>query len=282
MDNLLEIINNCSDDELETIITKAINNAIINSQKRDMLGFCQNMNRVITHKGFIHPDTKIRYSNFTMNTYSMKTVDYFYEFARYIKKMNIKNKGSFIKYLENIINIYFGINRTGNDLRDNYFDKIAFETTKTDDEYFAKLDSLEIGDLKGKNIAMCTERAAVAQNILSLFGFESYYCMGCVNNDNKEEPHCFNIVKSKETYRLLDYSIPVPVFKNGKLVDYAPFQGNIPNEKLEDVLINNEDMVFDGYEYHITNDGLKKVAINNFRTYVVGDFNLSKNNLHHL
>lgn len=105
--------------------------------------------------------------------YSMKTTDYIYDFAEYVKKSKISNKGTLVKFIENFINGYFGISN-GVDMRDTYFDQIAFQTTTTDDEYFEKLENLEIGDLKGKNVAMCTERAAIAQNLLSLFGFDVY------------------------------------------------------------------------------------------------------------
>ena len=44
-------------------------------------------------------------------------------------------------------------------------------------EYFDVLDNNKIGDLKSKGAAECTERSAVAQQILSIFGIESYYCM---------------------------------------------------------------------------------------------------------
>lgn len=107
-----------------------------------------------------------------MNSYSMKTNDYFFEFAKYIKKKNVKTKSHLVKIIENFINNYCGV-----DMRDSYFGRIAFQTTTTDEEYFEKIKNLEIGDLKGKNIAMCTERSAIAQNLLSLFDIETYYCM---------------------------------------------------------------------------------------------------------
>lgn len=61
-----------------------------------------------------------------------------------------------------------------------------------DEEYFEALENNKIGDLKGKGVAQCTERGAIAQQILSLFGTESYYCMVCVDLGSKQEGHCFN------------------------------------------------------------------------------------------
>lgn len=270
--DLLERINNCTEEELTSIIDVALQNAINNADKKERLGFADGglaTTKIPSHKGFISPESRIKYSNFSMNMYSMKTTDYIYDFAKYVKKNNINNRGTLVKYVENFINGYFGISN-GTDMRDTYFDQIAFQTTTTDDEYFEKLENLEIGDLKGKNVAMCTERAALAQNLLSLFGFDIYYCMGCVNNNGKEESHCFNIARAKDTFMLLDYSIPVPVFENGRAIDYAPFQGSIGLDELEDVLVNGFNKNFPSYEFIKTPQGIKKVATGESRIYNVG------------
>lgn len=271
--DLLERINNCTEEELTSIIDGALQNAIDNADKKERLGFTDGglaTAKIPSHKGFISPESRIKYSNLSMNMYSMKTTDYIYDFAKYVKKNNINNRGTLVKYVENFINGYFGISN-GTDMRDTYFDQIAFQTTTTDDEYFEKLENLEIGDLKGKNVAMCTERAALAQNLLSLFGFDVYYCMGCVSNNGKEESHCFNIARAKDTFMLLDYSLPVSVFENRRAVDYAPFQGSIGLDELEDVLVNGFNKDFPSYEFIKTPQGIKKVATGESRIYNVGN-----------
>lgn len=271
--DLLSAINNCSDEELNSIIETALRESIENSDKNKRLGFADGSlatSKIIVHKGFISPDSRIKYNNRTVNNYSMTTDDYFYEFAKFVKNSHVNNKGTLVKVVENFINSYFGVS-SGEDKRDDYFDQIAFQTTKTDDEYFEKLDNLEIGDLKGKNIAMCTERAAIAQNLLSLFGFEVYYCIGCVDNASKEEAHCFNIARAKNTFMLLDYSLPVTIFDNGKAIDYAPFQGSINIDELENILVNGVNKSFDSYEYIKTSEGIKKVLTREVRTYNVGN-----------
>lgn len=270
--DLLEKINNCKEEELTSIIDVALQNAIASADKKERLGFTDGglvTAKIPSHKGFISPDSRIKYSNFSMNMYSMKTTDYIYDFAKYIKRNKINNRGTLVKYVENFINGYFGISN-GADMRDTYFDQIAFQTTTTDDEYFEKLENLEIGDLKGKNVAMCTERAALAQNLLSLFDFDIYYCMGCVNNNGKDESHCFNIARAKDSFMLLDYSLPVSVFENGRAVDYAPFQCSIGLNELEDVLVNGINKEFSSYEYIKTPQGIKKVTTGEVRTYNVG------------
>lgn len=271
--DLLERVNNCTtEEELKEIINIALQNKIENAGKKERLGFTGGLptTKIPSHKGFIAPDTRIKYCNTSMITYSMRTTDYIYEFAKYVKKNKINTRGTLVKYIENFINAYFGISN-GIDMRNEYFDEITFQTTITDDEYFEKLENLEIGDLKGQNIAMCSERAALAQNLLSLFDFEVYYCIGCVSNNGKEEPHCFNIARAKNSFMLLDYSIPVPVFKNGRVVDYAPFQGSIGLDEIIEVLENGINKEMPSYEYVITMQGIKKVEAATSRIYNVGN-----------
>lgn len=278
--DFIEKINDCPEEELTSLIDDALKTAIDNADKKERLGFTDAAlatSKISAHKGFISPESRIKYSNASMNLYSMKTKDYIYDFVKYVKKNKINNKSTLVKIVEKFINSYFGISN-GIDMRDAYFDQIAFQTTTTDDEYFEKLYNLEIGDLKGKNIAMCTEKAALAQNLLSLFGFEVYYCMGCINNNGKEEPHCFNIARAKDNFILLDYSLPVSVFENGSTVDYAPFQGIISLDELEDVLLNGINKEFPSYEYIKTLQGIKKVYTNELRTYNVGNMTFEKIN----
>ena len=72
---------------------------------------------------------------------------------------------------------------------------------------------IPLHDLKGTGAAQCTERGALVQQVLSIFGTESYYCMECVDLGDRQEGHCFNIVKRKNDYALLDYSVPIVSYK---------------------------------------------------------------------
>ena len=136
MDDLITRIYNCLEEELNKIIDLELEKCIQNSKKQEFLGFGENMSKLTIHNGFIDPETQIRYSNGTMNSYSMKTTDYFYEFAKYIKDNKINSGGQIVKAIENFINYYFGINKLEGDFRDNYFDQFTNATT-TDEEYFS-------------------------------------------------------------------------------------------------------------------------------------------------
>ena len=174
---LLERILNCSsDEEADLIITEEIKTANDSNTKVETLGFLNYEKSYNLFKGFISLDTRIKYANMNMETYGMSTTDFFYDFAHFVRKYNINNKGSMIHNLEYFINSYFGFPGKGD--RETIFNDIAWQTTTTDEEYFAALENNKLGDLKGKGAAQCTERSAIAQQILSLFGTEIYYCMG--------------------------------------------------------------------------------------------------------
>lgn len=274
MDLLEKIINCKTDEEADNLITEAIKNADKNSTKVEQLGFLNYGKTNHFFKGFIPLKTRIKYENLAIETYSMETTDFFYDFAHFIRKYNISTKGGLIHFLEIFINSYFGY--PGASTRENVFFENAYKTTTTDEELFAALDSNKLGDLKGKGAAECTERGAMAQQILSLFGTETYYCMGCVDLGDKQEGHCFNIVKRKNDYALLDYSIPITSHnKNGDFKAYFPFIGILSNEEFEDFINNGTLKSFTNYEYI---NGNQRVPLETKRSYIIGSFEITKDN----
>lgn len=269
---LLERILNCSSDDMaDLIITEEIKRANDSSTKVETLGFLDYGKSCNLFKGFISLDTKIKYAKMNMETYRMSTTDFFYDFVHFIRKYNINNKGSMIHNLEYFINSYFGFPGKGD--RETIFNDIAWQATTTDEEYFAALENNKLGDLKGKGAAECTERSVLAQQILSLFKTEIYYCMGCVDLGNRQEEHCFNIVKRKNDYALLDYSIPVVAYnQDGSIRAYYPFVGTMTNDEFESFITNGDLKAFENYEYN----GNQKLALNSQRIYVVGSFEIQK------
>lgn len=275
MDLLTQIINCKTNEEVNE---KIKNNIEIKNNEKDpieQLGFLDYGKNVSCYKGFIPLSTRIKYASNNIETYGMNTTDYFYDFAFFIRKCNINNKTSMIYSMEYFINCYFGM--PGATDRQTFFNEIAWKNTSTDDEYFAALENNRIGDLKEKGAAECTERSALAQQLLSLFGTESYYCMGCVDLGNKQEGHCFNIVKRKNDYALLDYSIPICSYNNdGSLKAYYPFIGKITNEEFQEFITEGTLKQFNNYQYI---NGNQKESLEAERKYVVGAFTIEKGRL---
>ncbi len=260
-------------DDIKTVIDRALSNIEI-IEHDETIGISNILNFKAVHKGFISPTTRMKYSSHSMATYSMRTTDYFYLFAEFIKKYNIKSKDALVTNITAFLNQYLGVDRFDCDQRDYIFFDIPMQTTQTDEELFKKLEQNEIGDLKGRGVAMCTERAAIAQNLLSLFGFKSYFVVGCVNNNSKEEAHAFNIVRGKDNYFLLDYSLPEEYYLNDNKC-YIPFKRPIPFDKIDGVLNGGIVLHFDIYKTINENNNLSKELVGK-RDYVIGKFELNK------
>ena len=263
----------CKEEEIDMIIEAAIRDANINAEKVEKLGFLDYGKSHSLFKGFIPLKTRIKYANLNMEDYGMESTDFIYEFAHFIKKHNINNKAALIHNLEYFVNSYFGF--PGKIDRETIFNEIAWQTTTTDEEYFKALENNKLGDLKGKGAAQCTERGALVQQVLSIFGIESYYCMGCVDLGDRQEGHCFNIVKRKNDYALLDYSIPITsYYQDGRVKAYYPFVGILTNEEFLDFVNNGVIKSFDDYYMN----GNKKEKTGTQRMYIVGNYEIKKEN----
>ena len=271
--DLFQKILECKEEDVDSIIETAINEANANAEKVEKLGFLDYGKSCSVFKGFIPLNTRIKYANLNIEDYGMESTDFIYEFAHFIKKYNINNKASLIHNLEYFVNSYFGF--PGKIDRETIFDDIAWQTTTTDEEYFKALKNNKLGDLKGKGAAQCTERGALVQQVLSIFGTESYYCMGCVDLGDRQEGHCFNIVKRKNDYALLDYSVPIVSYKeDGSVRAYYPFVGTLTNEEFLDFVNNGVIKSFD--DYYMNGRQYEKAGTK--RMYVVGKYEIEKEN----
>lgn len=271
--DLFQKILECKEEDVDSIIETAINEANANAEKVEKLGFLDYGKSCSVFKGFIPLNTRIKYANLNIEDYGMESTDFIYEFVHFIKKYNINNKASLIHNLEYFVNSYFGF--PGKIDRETIFNDIAWQTTTTDEEYFKALENNKLGDLKGKGAAQCTERGALVQQVLSIFGTESYYCIGCVDLGDKQEGHCFNIVKRKNDYALLDYSVPIVSYKeDGSVRAYYPFVGTLTNEEFLDFVNNGVIKSFD--DYYMNGRQYEKAGTK--RMYVVGKYEIEKEN----
>lgn len=271
--DLFQKILECKEEDVDSIIETAINEANANAEKVEKLGFLDYGKSCSVFKGFIPLNTRIKYANLNIEDYGMESTDFIYEFVHFIKKYNINNKASLIHNLEYFVNSYFGF--PGKIDRETIFNDIAWQTTTTDEEYFKALENNKLGDLKGKGAAQCTERGALVQQVLSIFGTESYYCVGCVDLGDRQEGHCFNIVKRKNDYALLDYSVPIVSYKeDGSVRAYYPFVGILTNEEFLDFVNNGVIKSFD--DYYMNGRQYEKAGTK--RMYVVGKYEIEKEN----
>lgn len=75
-------------------------------------------------------------------------------------------------------------------------------------EDFDESQNNAISNLKGSGAAMCVERAALSQNLLTSIGINSFFkTSGIIKNDNKEV-HSYNLIEYKGKYYIFDASMP--------------------------------------------------------------------------
>lgn len=107
----------------------------------------------------------------------------------------------------------------------NYFGNY-FSTTNTEslnrafywDRGSADSEDVHLNELKGKEFAVCAEKAATAQNLLSFLGYESVLIAStkCRLNTSEQDDqggHMYEVVTSGENYLIFDPTNPTLVEK---------------------------------------------------------------------
>ena len=69
--------------------------------------------------------------------------------------------------------------------------------------------TISIAEVKGKGIAVCAEKAAMAQNLWTFAGLDSSLIMAdCSGDSGKSELHAYNILKTEKGYFIYDPTNP--------------------------------------------------------------------------
>lgn len=97
-----------------------------------------------------------------------------------------------------VIQKYFGDYSNADEREKNY---LKYELSKT--EKIGK-----VSDLKGKNAALCVERAMLAQNLLKYLNIDSYYKCSAILNNDKLEGHAYNLINCDGRYYIFDSTMP--------------------------------------------------------------------------
>lgn len=102
-------------------------------------------------------------------------------------------------------------------------------TERLNQEFYAdhsSVDSepIDLKDLKGRRIAVCAEKAALAQNLLSFVGLKPEMIMAeCELMSGKKEIHAYNLVHTAKGHSLFDPTNPKIFYdKEGQVVNYSP------------------------------------------------------------
>lgn len=128
-------------------------------------------------------------------------------------KLSKSGKNEFedcMKYIAETVQEYFGDYSNVGSRLENYPDE--------DDVNIFSMERGKVSDLRGKNAAMCVERAMLSQNLLKyvaekLPGLESYFKETGIEIQKEEgktktEAHAFNLVSYNGKYYIFDATIP--------------------------------------------------------------------------
>lgn len=218
--NLEELFLLNTNESLKKYVDNIINNITQNTEHEDKIGF----EHPTPHKGFIDNSTIITNVD---SFWKIKNNNYAYQFVWGLKKMKVTNLNDAMNKIYALINAYFG-EYNNNQLRKEIIAQNPFGV-------------LDISLLAGKKTAVCSERAAIAQNLFSILGVESYYITGYVSDSKGGEPHAFNLIKHNNKFLLYDASKDIPQSINGKTI-YVPFISELSLEQVE-LLFNEKEII---------------------------------------
>ena len=206
------------------------------------------------HRGYISGDTAVSFESMIGSQYKLKDTEYLYDAANYLRnnKERISNGRQFFEQLTGFLNSYFGIPDTGKDRLTTIENKTGFESIQDENEYWNAIDNIDISVFKGEHVAQCSERSAMAQNIMSLFGYETYYVNGDVSVDGINEGHAYNIVADTHGQKcLVDYSVTSAIEHNGTSWD-IPTMAKIEDY---DSFVAGNNIKTSSWHHTIQNDG---------------------------
>jgi hypothetical protein len=175
-------------------------------------------------------------------------MDIYREFLNFINNdvdRCLYKESSAIAYIQNFVWNYFGENAG------NSFDRMQIYDTKD-------WNSLSIKELKNKNIAACSERSALAHNLLLFLGFNSEIIFGKLNKDESHAYIIFSPENTDEFKILFDPMNPV-VFNDGDKDSYAIGVSKISKEEYENLK--------DGKEYKFDYSMVKRMYNQNYSIY---------------
>lgn len=161
---------------------------------------------------------------------------------------SISTPSDVLNIIQETINEYFGglslegdeENRTK--LIQTFFNKYA------DDDY---MHYQSISDYRNNHTALCTERSAIAQNLISFLGGDAYFMMGHLSRNNgiSNLNHAFTIIKDSEFGSGMIIDFTNPVLSNDNDLQYVYHSSIIAEKYLDDFLTGKENIQINRPEF---------------------------------
>lgn len=207
-----------TDEERKQFIHNRVNE-LINSSSAEIIGkdICGD------YLGFIAPNTEVVSNSSPMfSNMIIDDLDIYESFMDFIENNvdNISSEILTIMTIQRFVWNYFGYN--AKDL-----------LSRMDINSRPDLKPVSIKELKGNDIAACSERSALVQNLLKFLGFDTSIVFGKLNNN---ESHSYIVFRPENgNFRILyDPMNPVPYKYDGKTY-YGIGVTKISNEEYENL-----------------------------------------------
>lgn len=161
-------------------------------------------------------------------------------------------------------------------LGDYFGNAISSQDTNTQNKAFyldrvsLYSEDVDLEELKGKSIAVCTEKAGAAQNLLTFLGYDSELVMSSkcrLNSPDTDDPdgHAYIVINSEKGHSIFDPTNPVVATKeDGTLHDILPSSYPITTEQYQTLMnggqveVTHYDQKWDGKTYS-KKEGVKRI-----------------------
>lgn len=194
------------------------------------------------YKGFIHPESEIKPTAF-LDGFMLDDKDIYTDLVDNVRafKQDEKWKSKSVREINpyavlKTLGEYFGNYAADTDLEGRHH-SYCMDHSSVDSE------ALSLKEIRGKGIAMCTEKAAATQNLVTLLGYESEFCLsqGCELVEGKKEMHAFNILSSDRGRFIFEPTNPVFVSDSGRnMVNFLPATYKITEDQYGDLMTGRE------------------------------------------
>ena len=216
-----EDLKTMTDEDIEKYLSYAISNlekiSKLNNNDNDVIGYDVSYNptdynlldtqpkeafdvdSVNIYSGYVPKNTRVVYALATDlkgngifsnegRYYIVDDDSYIYEFCKYVREYSLDTEGDLFQCISLFLKEYLGgiMNRS----RDQMFQMIL----KSNMLYCEPINEHKLSSFKHEGNAMCSEYAIMANNILSVFGFDSYVIMGDIKQNGEVGGHAFNFV----------------------------------------------------------------------------------------
>lgn len=169
--------------------------------------------------GYINSDSPIT-SSFMVDPFYMNDLTLYIEFIKAMKDKNFANPLQLFHEVQSFIYAVFGFKGNQKIRESIYLQK--------------RSQKISIADFYKNDSALCSERSAAVQNILSFCGIDSYLIFGKLSIDKKDSQHAYNILNMGEgTLILYDVTNPVYLYLKDDELRGAPAYSIIGKENIE-------------------------------------------------